>query len=310
MKKPSCYFVFVNPRSVSRVRQVRIRAASVFLLSFFLVAGTVGVARFFCFAASFSCAKIGLCRERSENSRLVVKIDFLEKFLAKEKSKLDKLVAFEDYMRLAYGMNPISSDVRQAGIGGTPSAEEKADVTCTDPLLKKSAAVQESLAILERRARLQNETFDQMGEYVGHMYRYWSQSPSIRPATGTVTSGFGLRPDPISGEIHFHDGLDIASQIGTPVFAPADGIVKATGFLQNFGNAVIIGHPESGMETIYGHLNTYTVHEQQSIKRGDLIGYVGNSGKSTGPHLHYEIRKNGSAVNPNHFILPSDLVTD
>ena len=310
MKKPDHYFVFVNPQSSSRVRQVTIRTAGAFLLLLCLLAGTIGFVRLLCFSASFSWAKIGLYHERCENDRLKVKIDFLDKFLLKETMKLNNLVAFEDFTRLAYGMNPISADVRKAGIGGTPSPEEKVDVAYNNPLLIKASAVQESLSILLRRAELQNTTFEQMSDYVGHLYKYWSQSPSIRPAAGTVTSGFGYRPDPITGENLFHEGLDIANQIGTPVFAPADGIVKATGLLQNFGNAVIIAHPESGVETIYGHLSKSSVQAPQSIKRGELIGFVGNSGKSTGPHLHYEIRKNGCSVNPGPFILPTDQTTD
>lgn len=310
MKKPAHYFVFVNPRSNSRVRQVKVHPVCAILLLFTLLAGTIGFARLLCFTTSFSWAKVGLYHERCENERLQVKIGFLDKFLAKETLKLNSLVAFEDFTRLAYGMNSISTDVRRAGIGGTPSPEEKVDVTYTNPLLIKAVAVQESLSILLRRAELQNATFDQMGEYVGHLYKYWSQSPSIRPAAGIVTSGFGYRSDPITGETLFHDGLDIANQIGTPVFAPADGIVKATGQMQNFGNAVVIAHPESGVETIYGHLKKSSVQASQSVKRGELIGFVGNSGKSTGPHLHYEIRKNGSAVNPVPFILPTDQTTD
>ena len=310
MKKPNTYFIFVNPTSVSRIRRVRINAVLTYLLFIGLVAGTIGFVRLVWFSASYSLGKIGYYHERCENERLMVKIDFLDKFFLKETSKLNNLIAFEDFTRLMYGMNSISTDVRKAGIGGTPSAEEKADVTCTKPSLIKSAAVQESLLTLLRRAQLENATFEQMGEYVGHLYRYWSQSPSIRPTTGIVTSGFGYRSDPISGETLFHDGLDIANQIGTPVFAPADGIVKATGVLQNFGNAVVIGHPESGVETIFGHLSNYTVQAQQMVKRGDLIGFVGNTGKSTGPHLHYEIRQNGRAINPCPFILPSDQTTD
>jgi murein DD-endopeptidase MepM/ murein hydrolase activator NlpD len=310
MKKPNHYFVLVNPRSNFRVRQVRIRSVSIYLLLFCLFAGTIGFSRMLWFSASFGLGKIGLHNERCENDGLKAKIDFLDKCLVKESLALDSMVTFEDRMRLSYGMNSISADVRQAGIGGTPSAEEKADGAYSDPLLKKSAAVQESLSILLRRAQLQNTTFDQMGEYVGHLYRFWSQSPSIRPAIGTVTSGFGYRPDPITGEVLFHDGLDIASQIGTPVFAPADGIVRATGVMQDFGNAVIIGHPECKVETIYGHLNQFTVQAFQNVRRGELIGYVGNSGKSTGPHLHYEIRKNGSAISPVPFILPPDQIAD
>jgi hypothetical protein len=137
MKKPGRFFVFVNPRSISRVRQVRVHAVFVYLLVFCLLAGAAGFARLLWFSASFSMAKIGLCNERCENDRLMVKIDFLDKFLFKETMKLDRLVDYEDFLRLTYGMNAISTDVRKAGIGGVPSSGEKADVAYADPLLKK-----------------------------------------------------------------------------------------------------------------------------------------------------------------------------
>jgi hypothetical protein len=310
MKRPSHYFVFVNPRSGSRVRQVTMRHVLVYLFLFCMLAGTAGAARLLWFSASFGWGKIGLHKERCENEGLMVKIDFLDRYLAKETRKLDSLVAFEDFMRLTYGMEAISTDVRKAGIGGVPSPGEEAEVNITDPQLKKSAAVQEGLSMLLRRAQLQNSTFGETGEHVERLYKFWSQSPSIRPADGYVTSGFGYRTDPMSGEILFHDGLDIANQTGTPVFAPADGIVKASGVFQDFGNAIIISHSESGIETIYGHLDKSSVKAMQSVKRGDLIGHIGSSGKSTGPHLHYEIRKNGCAVNPVSFICPADRITD
>jgi murein DD-endopeptidase MepM/ murein hydrolase activator NlpD len=238
------------------------------------------------------------------------RIDFLDGFISRETLKLDSLVAFEDRMRLTYGMNPISTDVRKAGIGGVPSPAEKEEGTITDVLTKRSAAMLEGLSMLLRRAQLQHTTFGEMSAYVGQRYRYWSQSPSIWPASGTVTSGFGYRTDPMNGETMFHDGLDIANRTGTPVFAPADGVIKTRGVFQDFGNAVIIAHPESGIETIYGHLDKAFVEEQQFVKRGELVGYVGSSGKSTGPHLHYEIRKSGCAVNPGPYILPADQITD
>ena len=310
MKALEYYFTFVNPQSCSRIRQIRIHAAFSFLLLCGFLAGTIGFVRLAWFAASYSFAKTGFYHENCENQRLVVKIDFLDNILFKETEKLNNLVAFEDFTRLEYGMNPISADVRKAGIGGTPSSDEKMEAVCRNPLIKKVVAVQESLAILLREAQLQNTTFEQMGDQLVHLYKYWAQCPSIRPASGLVTSGYGYRPDPISGITLFHDGLDIATEIGTPVFAPADGIVRETGVMQNFGNAVVIAHPESRVETIYGHLNHFVVHAQQNVKRGDLIGFVGNSGKSTGPHLHYEIRKEGRAINPVPFILPPDQVID
>jgi hypothetical protein len=310
MKRPSHYFVFVNHRSGSRVRQVAVRPLFVYLLIFCLLAGTAGAARLLWFSASFGWEKVGLHKELCENGVLMVKMDLLDRYLARETLELDRLVAYEDFLRLTYGMKAISTDVRKAGIGGVPSAGEEAEAAVTDPQLRKSAAVQNGLSMLLRRAQLQNSTFGETGEHIGRLCRMWSQCPSIKPVEGHVTSGFGYRIDPMSGEVLFHDGLDIANLKGTPVFAPADGVVKVSSVFQDFGNAVIISHPASGIETVYGHLDRSLVKAMQAVKRGDLIGYVGSSGKSTGPHLHYEIRKNGCAVDPVSFIFPADRIVD
>ena len=310
MKPLQYYLTFVNPRSSSRICQVRIHALYSILLLCGILAGTIGFVRLAWFAASYSFAKIGFYHEYCEKQRLVVKIDFLDKILIKETAKLNGLVAFEDFTRLAYGMNPISADVRKAGIGGTPSLEARIDEASKNSLIKKAVVVHASLSTLFREAQLQNTTFEQMCNQLDQVHKYWAQYPSIRPATGQVTSGYGYRPDPISGNTLFHEGLDIANAIGTPVFSTADGIVREAGVLQLFGNAVIIGHPESGVETVFGHLSKYSVLSHQTVKRGDLIGFVGNSGKSTGPHLHYEVRKQGQAINPVPFILPPDQVVD
>lgn len=286
------------------------RRVFLYALAVCLLAGAVGVARLLWFSASFGAAKIGLYYESCENGRLSVKIDFLDRYLRKEMTKLDSLVAFEDLLRLTYGMKPISTDVRKAGIGGQPPSGENAETVFSSPLVKKSHSVLEGLTMLLRRAQLQNTTFDETGLQVERQNKLWSQSPSIRPAEGYVTSGFGFRPDPMTGENLFHDGLDIANQFGTPVFAPADGIVTANEQLQDYGNAVIISHELSGIETVFAHLMKSAIFSQQKVKRGELIGYVGSSGKSTGPHLHYEVRRNGAAVNPVPYILPADQIVD
>lgn len=310
MKTLRYYLTFVNSRSGSRIRQIRTRTSFSILLLCGFLAGTIGFVRCAWFAASYSFAKIGFYHEYCEKQQLVVKIDFLDKILIKETATLNSLVVFEDVTRLAYGMNPISADVRKAGIGGTPSLETRIEEANKNSLIKRAVVVHESLSTLFREAQLQNTTFEQMCNQLDQVHKYWAQYPSIRPATGSVTSGYGYRPDPISGNTLFHDGLDIANAMGTPVFAPADGIVREAGVLQQYGNAVIIGHPESGVETVFGHLSKYLVLSHQAVKRGDLIGFIGNSGKSTGPHLHYEVRKQGQAVNPVSFILPPDQVVD
>jgi murein DD-endopeptidase MepM/ murein hydrolase activator NlpD len=276
----------------------------------FLIAGTIGMVRLACFATSYTQAKLGFYKEHRENEHLMLKILFLDKFLSNETLEFNNLVAFEDSTRLQYGMDPISPDVRSAGIGGPSLSPNNNSLPITTPLILKAVEVQENLAFLLRKVQLQNATFTQVGEELERRHKSWEQRPSIMPVAGNITSGFGYRPDPVTGEIAFHDGYDIANEIGTPVYASADGIVRATGYMQNYGISVVIDHPENGLETIFAHLSNYVVYANKRVKRGDFIGCIGNSGKSTGPHLHYEIRDNNHPMNPKSFILPSDQVVD
>jgi murein DD-endopeptidase MepM/ murein hydrolase activator NlpD len=310
MKRPGYCVCLINPQSVAPVRRIKVTGFVVAVLVCFLVAGSAGLVRLALFATSCAQAKLGFYNERKTNEHLVLKISVLDKFLLNETKKIDCLAAFEDSTRLAYGMEPISADVRKAGIGGPSLSSKNFNSDAANPLITKAVAVQKSLTVLLRKVQLQNATFTQMGDEVEHLHSVWEQRPSIVPVEGNVTSGFGYRPDPVTGQIAFHDGYDFANETGTPVHATADGIVSATGFMQDYGMTVIVSHPENGLETIYAHLSTYTVYPNQRVKRGDFLGSVGNSGKSTGSHLHYEIRKDGHPVSPSRYILPADQVVD
>jgi murein DD-endopeptidase MepM/ murein hydrolase activator NlpD len=126
-------------------------------------------------------------------------------------------------------------------------------------------------------------------------------APSLWPIEGPVTGSFGERIDPFNGEGAFHTGIDISSPTGTPIMAPADGIVIATSFVNGYGRAIIIDHGY-GMSTLYGHLSGFAVAERESVHRGDVIGFVGSSGRSTGSHLHYEVRIHNTPVNPHKYL--------
>ena len=122
-------------------------------------------------------------------------------------------------------------------------------------------------------------------------------TPSIWPAHGWLTGTFGGRSDPFTGEPGFHQGLDISTPKGQPVYATADGIVESASYTGDYGNLVVVKH-DFGLATRYGHLSTYAVTPGSSVKRGDVLGYVGSTGRSTGAHLHYEILVNGKLINP------------
>lgn len=127
-------------------------------------------------------------------------------------------------------------------------------------------------------------------------------APTLWPVMGRITSSFGERSDPINGEEgSFHPGIDIAAAFGTPVRAPADGVVLKASFGNGYGREIVIDHG-NGIETVYGHLSGFAVTDGERVRRGQIIGYLGDSGRSTGPHLHYEVRIHDAPVNPHKYL--------
>jgi murein DD-endopeptidase MepM/ murein hydrolase activator NlpD len=155
----------------------------------------------------------------------------------------------------------------------------------------------QELTQLKGAASKQEASLQMLIEYFEDKRSLYASTPSVWPVRGWVTSPFGNRTSPFSGILKFHEGMDIAAQTGTPVVAPADGVVIKAGFSTGYGNMVEISHGY-GLKTVFGHNSRLNVKAGQRVKRGDVISYVGDTGSSTGPHLHYEVRVNGLPVNP------------
>ncbi len=155
----------------------------------------------------------------------------------------------------------------------------------------------QELSQLKGAASRQEASLQMLIEYFEDKRSLYASTPSVWPVRGWVTSPFGNRTSPFSGILKFHEGLDIAAQTGTPVVAPADGVVIKAGFSTGYGNMVEISHGY-GIKTIFAHNSRLNVKAGQRVRRGDVISYVGDSGSSTGPHLHYEVRANGLPINP------------
>jgi murein DD-endopeptidase MepM/ murein hydrolase activator NlpD len=144
-----------------------------------------------------------------------------------------------------------------------------------------------------------------MGETHDVSIRDWmrlASAPTLWPVQGRITGSFGERTDPFSGEGAFHRGVDISSDIGTRIIAPADGVVQFADMMNGYGRAVIVDHG-NGISTLYGHMSAFGVSQGQQVHRGETLGYVGQSGRSTGPHLHYEVRIFNTPVNPHKYLL-------
>lgn len=142
----------------------------------------------------------------------------------------------------------------------------------------------------------------QLDQHLLDKESFLRSTPTLMPAAGHLTSGYGPRMSPYAGRIKMHEGIDVGAPSGTPIVAPADGVITFSGAKPGFGNFVQIDHGY-GVETIYGHASTLTVKKGQKVVRGDRIATVGNTGYSTGPHVHYEVRVNGTPVDPLYYTL-------
>ena len=154
---------------------------------------------------------------------------------------------------------------------------------------------------LKGDAAQQEVSMMKLTQYFEHRNSILSCTPNIWPVHGFITSEFGYRSSPIYGTRQFHEGLDIANRIGAPVDASANGTVAEIGYQSGYGRYVKIQHGY-GMATVYGHLSSVKVNDGQRVKKGEVIGFVGNTGSSTGPHLHYEVRINGVPTNPRKYL--------
>jgi murein DD-endopeptidase MepM/ murein hydrolase activator NlpD len=160
----------------------------------------------------------------------------------------------------------------------------------------------ETLDQLKQAADVETQSLEQLLSHLEDQSARLGATPSIAPTHGWVTSGFGYRTSPFTSSREFHRGLDIAGRMKTPVLAPADGEVRIAGHARALGKTITITHGY-GIETVYGHLAEVLVKPGAKVKRGQQIGLMGNTGRSTGPHLHYQVEVNGKPVNPQNYIL-------
>jgi len=168
-----------------------------------------------------------------------------------------------------------------------------------------SVSIQQAIANLGTRMKVQARSYKELDNLIKNKELLLAATPAIQPVSNQdlsrVASGFGIRIDPVYKTKKMHAGLDFAAPQGTPIYATADGVVKLAGYSEGgYGNHVIINHGY-GYETLYGHMVRVKSHTGEKVKRGEVIGYVGSTGKSTGPHCHYEVHKNGQKLDPIYF---------
>jgi len=311
MNKLNWNLVFADPRRPDGTRTVAIPGLLIIIFVVAAVAGVIGFGRVVYLGSNYALAVHSAAEQRRENNRLKVKIESLDKFVKQESGVISDLITYEDNARLKYGMDAISSDVRKAGVGGIPSRDDLLYSSMLDPLIVRAESLRLQVSSLNYQAELQESTFSQIAQNVHKVYSNMAKRPSIWPTNGSLSSGFGYRYHPFTGLRLMHEGLDISNSTWTPIYATADGQVQAANNSTNFGNMVKVAHDSHGEYlTIYAHMQKIAVTQGQFVKRGDLVGYMGSTGRSTGTHLHYEVHKNGRPVDPMEFLVPTDQIVD
>jgi murein DD-endopeptidase MepM/ murein hydrolase activator NlpD len=209
----------------------------------------------------------------------------------------------DNIYRVVLGAEPIDPSIREAGVGGS---ERYADIREKD-IIDKDLIVDlyEKVDKLRRKVYIESKSQDELVKLAENKEKLYASIPAIQPVSNkqliALASGFGMRTHPIYKVRKMHSGIDFAASIGTPIYATADGkVVSVDVKFSGYGKLVEIDHG-FGYRTRYAHMHDFAVRAGQSVRRGDLIGYVGNTGLSTAPHLHYEVLINGSQVDPVHY---------
>jgi murein DD-endopeptidase MepM/ murein hydrolase activator NlpD len=219
------------------------------------------------------------------------------------KSKLISLNQFEEKIRIIANIQKASDDEDSMfGVGGSFSEELETNIPLTSDHSSLLREMHEQVEQLDVASNNQETTFNSLITGLQEKQNLLASTPAIQPTQGWIASGFGYRTSPFTGHRVFHSAIDIANQEGTPIIATANGVVTFAGKEGLLGNLIVIDHGY-GMVTRYGHLNKIIKKRGESVMRGDTIGFMGSTGRTTGPHLHYEVRLNGVPINPKNYIL-------
>ena len=245
------------------------------------------------------------CAELKRESKIHrIQVDKLGQQVKEFSTEMSRLERFSNKLRVItdLGDSPTPAE-KDWGVGGPYGLSAQSFATSLE---REAISMVERLAgnleELDQQAKTQAVSLQQLDEFFKNQKSFLSSTPSIWPTRGWVTSGFGLRKSPFTGRKEKHKGWDIGARLGSTIRATADGVVRVSGRESGYGKMLEIDHGY-GITTRYGHNSKNLVKVGDRVKRGDKIALVGSTGRSTGPHLHYEVRLSGVAVNPRNYIL-------
>jgi murein DD-endopeptidase MepM/ murein hydrolase activator NlpD len=298
--------LLIVPQNTSKVKQIKCSRALIGLIGCFILFGLAGLS--FMLQDYFTLKRTlpsrrALARDVAEQRAQIQA--YADKVLDLT-AQMTALHTFEKKIRVIANIEAPAAQEAVFGIGGATENDLKDDLESMPALTENPSglirAMHAQLDQLSEASVVQTQAFEEVYGYLQDQKSLLASTPAIRPTTGWISSGFGYRKSPFTGLKEFHRGIDIATRAGTAIIAPADGIVIFSGNKGGLGKLLTIDHGR-GIITRYAHLKKSLLKRGSHVKRGDKIALVGNTGRSTAPHLHYEVHLNGIPVNPAKYIL-------
>ncbi|MDR2058040.1 MAG: M23 family metallopeptidase [Dysgonamonadaceae bacterium] len=239
---------------------------------------------------------------KKENKLILAQYQILSKRIDENQKILDELQSRDNGLyRTFFNADPIPEDIRRPGIGGTNRYEALLNLSNSKLIIETTR----KLDMVTRELYVQSNSYDELLDLLKTKEERIKHTPAIHPLKSKdlkrQSSGFGMRMHPIYGVLQLHSGIDFTAEIGTPIYATADGTVESTKYSSGYGNCVIIDHG-FGYKTLYGHCRDFSVRPGQKVVRGEKIASVGMTGASTGPHVHYEVHVKGRPDNPAKYL--------
>jgi len=303
------YSLIILSNSGQTVRQATISVVQLVVIAAFVAAGAalIGISLREYYAlrhiqADNQRMQATISRQVEEIDQQRLQIQSFAADINAVKDKLVKLDQFEEKIRVIANLEPSRIDENLFGVGGAAPEDLDPQLALSQRHEGLIREMHQQVHELDAASQYQEKSFNVLMDSLAGQHNLLASTPAIRPTVGWMTSRFGHRVSPFTGRKEFHKGIDIAHRKGTAILATANGIVSYVGKKGTMGNVLVIDHGH-GLVTRYAHLNKALKNRGENVKRGDIVAEMGSSGRSTGPHLHYEVHLNGVPVNPARYIL-------
>jgi murein DD-endopeptidase MepM/ murein hydrolase activator NlpD len=297
------YFnILIFGQKTSKTRHLRIHKKTFKIVFYLLTFAFLSTTFFFCDYIQLKKKAFELARLHQETETQKSQIQFFSARIEDLEKQLSNLKDFDKRIRIIANLEKGQETTSLMGVGGPSPSDIREKLKSGKDEKGLIQQMRTDVERLQSEAISREESLSELEKLLHTKKEMLTHTPSVWPVMGWVTSGFGFRTNPFTGLTQMHEGLDISNRGGTPVVATAEGIISDTGNDLVHGKILVISHG-FGMTTRYSHLSKVMVRVGQKVKRGDKVAEVGTTGRTTGPHLHYEVRLNGIPVNPMRYIL-------